>query len=223
MVDALPSPPVTEATARRRGRPAATDPPAATDDAILDVALEAFAEHGFAGASVRDIARRLGVSHNLVPQRFGSKVRLWYAAVDHGFGELGHDVHVDVVPDDPFETLRRAIVRFVEGTAAHPALLRILNHEAARPGPRLDHLYRRYIGPTSTAMQAALAELSACGLAREVPPAAFYFLLTHGAAGPVGLEPLASKFGPPVSTDDPDALHAYAEAVADLLINGIRR
>ena len=35
---------------------------------------------------VREIARRLDVSHNLIPQRFGSKEDLWYAAVDHGLG-----------------------------------------------------------------------------------------------------------------------------------------
>lgn len=208
--------------ARPRGRPRSTDPPAATDEVILDAALDAFAEHGFAGASVRDVARRLGVSHNLVPQRFGTKERLWYAAVDHGFAALGHDIHLDVRPKDPFDTLRAVIVRFVEATAAYPQLLRILNHEAARPGPRLDHLFTNYIGPTSRAVQAAMAQLTARGAAREVPPAAWYFLLTHGAAGPFGMAPLAAKFGPPVSTDDPAALRAYAEGIADLLIDGLR-
>ena len=36
--------------------PGRTDPPAATDKAILDAALDAFAENGFAGTSVRDVA-----------------------------------------------------------------------------------------------------------------------------------------------------------------------
>ncbi len=206
---------------RPRGRPPASEPAAATDEAILDAALDAFAEDGFNGTSVRDISRRLGVSHNLVPQRFGSKSRLWFAAVDHGFAALGRAAHVDVVPDDPFLTLRRVIVTFVEATAGRPALLRIINQEATRPGPRLDHLYERYIGPTSAGVEAALAELSRCGAARPIPPAAFYFLLTHGAAGPLALGPLADKFGHSVSADDPAALHAYAEAVADVLIDGI--
>jgi AcrR family transcriptional regulator len=209
------------APARRRGRPPATAGPVVTDDEILDAALEAFAEDGYAGTSVRDLARRLGVSHNLVPQRFGSKERLWYTAVDHGFAALGHDAQVEVVPDDPFETLRRVIVGFVLATAGRPALLRILNQEAARPGPRLDHLYDRYIGPTSRSVEHALEELSRQGRARVVPTAAFYFLLTHGVAGPVALGPLASKFGTTVSADEPEALRAYAEAVADVLIHGI--
>lgn len=212
------SPPL---TTRRRGRPPASEPAAATDAEILDTAIEAFADSGFDGASVRDISRRLGVSHNLLPQRFGSKARLWFAAVDHGFAELGEAAKVQAVPDDPFETLRRVIVNFVEATAKRPALLRIINQEAIRPGPRLDHLYERYIGPTSAAVQHALEDLSRRGLARSVPPAAFYFLLTHGAAGPLALEPLASKFGHTISADDADDLHAYAEAVANVLIDGI--
>jgi AcrR family transcriptional regulator len=209
------------APARGRGRPPADAEPVASDEAILDAALEAFADDGFAGTSVRDLARRLGVSHNLVPQRFGSKERLWYAAVDHGFAALGEAAQVDVVRDDPFETLRRLIVTFVEATAERPALLRIVNQEATRPGPRLDHLYDRYIGPTSTAVEHLLDRLSRCGRARAVPPAAFYFLLTHGVAGPLALAPLAARFGSPVSAGDPAALHAYAESVADVLVHGI--
>jgi AcrR family transcriptional regulator len=209
------------ASTRPRGRPAASDPAAATDEAILDAALEAFAEDGFNGMSVRDISRRLGVSHNLVPQRFGSKEKLWHAAVDHGFAALARATQVDVVPGDPFRTMRRLIVAFVEAFAARPALLRIVNQEATREGPRLQHLYERYIGPSSAAVETALAELTKCGLARPIPAASFYFLLTHGVAGPVALEPLAGRLGHTVATHDPEALRAYAEAVADLLIEGI--
>lgn len=209
------------ASTRRRGRPPSSVPAAATDEAILDAALDAFAEDGFNGTSVRDISRRLGVSHNLVPQRFGSKSRLWFAAIDHGFAALGRAAQVEVVPADPFLTLRRVIVGFVEAIAGRPALLRIINQEAARPGPRLDHLYERYIGPSSRSVEQALAELTKCGLARPIPPAAFYFLLTHGVAGPLALSPLAERLGHTLSADDPDALRAYAEAVADVLIEGI--
>ncbi|HET7722887.1 MAG TPA: TetR/AcrR family transcriptional regulator, partial [Acidimicrobiales bacterium] len=185
----------TRSAGRNRGRPPASAPPAATDAEILETALDAFAEAGFAGTSVRDLARRLNVSHNLVPQRFGSKERLWYAAVDHGFAAVGEAAQVTVVPDDPFETLRRLIVAFVEATAARPAILRIINQEAAIAGPRLDYLFSRYLGPSSRQVESALAELQRCGRARAIPNAAFYFLLTHGIAGPLALAPLAERFG----------------------------
>jgi hypothetical protein len=32
------------------------------------------------------------VSHNVIPQRFGSKKKLWDAAVDHGFGRVSEEL-----------------------------------------------------------------------------------------------------------------------------------
>ena len=49
--------------------------------AILDAALAAFAERGYARATMRDIAQRAGVTHGLVQRHFGSKEALFIAAV----------------------------------------------------------------------------------------------------------------------------------------------
>ena len=57
-----------------------------SDGALLDLALDAFADGGYEGTSVRELCRRLGVSHNLVHERYGSKELLWYAAIDHDWG-----------------------------------------------------------------------------------------------------------------------------------------
>ena len=141
--------------ARPRGRPVAVEEAAPSDAEMLDAALEAFAEHGFAGPSVREMARRLGVSHNLIPQRFGSKERLWYAAVDHGFSTLLVELLPVAEADQPDDVrqLRAWMVRFIEANAARPALLRIINREATSPGPRLDYLYDRYIEPVRQAVE----------------------------------------------------------------------
>ncbi|MCB5179248.1 TetR/AcrR family transcriptional regulator [Streptomyces antimicrobicus] len=49
--------------------------------AILEAAREAFAERGFAKTTIRDVARRAGVTHGLVIRHFGSKEQLFLAAV----------------------------------------------------------------------------------------------------------------------------------------------
>ncbi|MFF5279865.1 TetR family transcriptional regulator [Streptomyces sp. NPDC000133] len=49
--------------------------------AILDAAARAFAERGYNRATVRDIARRAGVTHGLVLRHFGSKENLFLTAV----------------------------------------------------------------------------------------------------------------------------------------------
>jgi TetR/AcrR family transcriptional regulator len=54
--------------------------PAGTKRAVLDAAERLFAEHGFAGTSMRDIAEASGISQPLIQHHFGHKDDL-YAAV----------------------------------------------------------------------------------------------------------------------------------------------
>ncbi len=54
--------------------------PQAVQTAVLDAALELFAQHGFADTSLRDISEKSGVSHSLILHHFGSKEDL-HAAV----------------------------------------------------------------------------------------------------------------------------------------------
>ncbi|HZG06216.1 MAG TPA: TetR family transcriptional regulator [Streptomyces sp.] len=55
--------------------------PEAHRAAILEAARAAFAERGFAKATIRDVARRAGVTHGLVMRHFTSKERLFLAAL----------------------------------------------------------------------------------------------------------------------------------------------
>ena len=90
---------------------------------LLDLALDAFADQGYDGTSVRDVCRRLGVSHNLVHERYGSKEALWYAAIDHGFRSLATELATaaNEAPGDELDRLRAILVRYVEVTAERPA------------------------------------------------------------------------------------------------------
>jgi TetR/AcrR family transcriptional regulator len=57
-------------------------------DEILLAALRAFATRGYDGTSVRELNQQLGVSHNLLNRRFGSKEQLSRATVDRWIGEI---------------------------------------------------------------------------------------------------------------------------------------
>jgi TetR/AcrR family transcriptional regulator len=207
---------------KRRGRPAGTEAPAPSDEHMLRAALDEFAENGFAGTSVRKLARDLGVSHNLIPQRFGSKERLWYAAVDQGFGALATDLfaNLEALPTDDVARLRAMVVRFVELNAKRPALLQIISQEATTPGPRLDYLYDRYIDPVRALSQTALDALHRKGLIRTRSVSLMYFLMTHGAGGPLALPALAARFGARVDPSDPEAVHRHALEAADIIFDG---
>lgn len=50
---------------------------------LLRAATDAFAEHGYEGASLRAIAHNAGVSFQLITHYFGTKTELWLATVDY--------------------------------------------------------------------------------------------------------------------------------------------
>lgn len=81
-------------TGRRGRRPGRSD----TRSDILSAARDAFAEHGYDRATVRDIAARAGVDAAMVHHWYGSKERLFQAAVDVPFDP--HELLLDGAPDD---------------------------------------------------------------------------------------------------------------------------
>src|SRR3977135_3853887 len=123
---------------KRTGRPKAQDAPA-TVEQILDAAFRAFATYGYDGTTVRTLNRELGVSHNLIHQRFGSKQGPWYAAVDRAFGQQITELAPSFAPtlSDPLDQLGHAIRRFVHYSAQHPELLGMMNIEARIDSERL--------------------------------------------------------------------------------------
>lgn len=188
------------------------------------MALDAFAELGFEGTSVREIARKLGVSHNLIPQRIGSKDELWRKAVDQGFGRLMIDLlgalSGEDLPDD-VERLRVVVTKFVEANASRPALVRVIAKEAVIAGPRFDYLFDNYIEPVRVMGDELLSRLHEKGQLRTGSVSLLYFFMTHGAGGPAALPGLAQRFGSGVDPDDPEAVRRHAEESVELIFRGL--
>lgn len=148
---------------------------------LLDELLIAFADLGYDGASMRALCRRIGVSHNLIHQRYSSKDAAWYAAVDHAFALMAVELDREVVGEDPFDWVRQLMYRFVDVTVTRPALARIIHQESARPGPRYEYMLSRYIAPTQERARELIDLLQGQGLVRPGPVAqAFFFLNTWG-------------------------------------------
>lgn len=72
---------------------------------ILDAALTAFAERGYAGATTREMARRAGVNEVTLFRRFGSKKALFAAVVSERFPLAQISQRVSVDEDVPIEAL----------------------------------------------------------------------------------------------------------------------
>ncbi|MEU6553118.1 TetR family transcriptional regulator [Streptomyces sp. NPDC046915] len=96
--------------------------------AILDAARQTFAERGYTRTTLREIARRAGVTHGLITRHFASKERLFLAAVP---GNRGLE---DIAAGDP-ETLpdriAHAFVERMETDAVNDPLITLLRSAAS--------------------------------------------------------------------------------------------
>jgi TetR/AcrR family transcriptional regulator len=207
---------------KRTGRPKAQDAPV-TLEQILDAAFRAFATYGYDGVAVRTLNRELGVSHNLIHQRFGSKLGLWYAAVDRAFGQQVTELATGFDPTlaDPLDQLNHAIRRFVLYNAERPELLGMMNIEGRVAGERLDYIYDNYIAPALAPLGRLLDYLREEGRIRPISLQALFFLIAHGAAAPFTLAPLARHFEK-ADPLDPKQAAKQATLTADLITSGLR-
>ena len=87
--------------------------------ALLDAALDEFAEHGYAGARVADIAQRAGVNKPLINYYFGSKEGL-YLAVQQAWLDREESFAPPGLP------LTELVVRYLQDAVRDPRALRLL-------------------------------------------------------------------------------------------------
>jgi len=206
-------------SARRPGRPGADTPAVPEEQSILQRGLEAFAELGYDHASARELARRLGVSHNFINDRYGSKAAFWRAVVDHALGgQLARMPEVDDSVDDA-ERLRLIITGFYRSAVDTPLVGRLFVEELNRETERLDYLYERYIAPTLQTLTPSIERLVAEGRMAPVPMDVLFFAVIPPVSGMVEV-PLARRLGRPVPAS-PEQLTATAETLAALVVNGL--
>ncbi|MEV6371436.1 TetR/AcrR family transcriptional regulator [Micromonospora musae] len=135
---------------QRRERPVRTRAPQVdlSDAEIFQRGLEAFAELGYEGASVRELAKRLGVSHNFINDRFGSKNNFWRAVIDNSLHDLQAPLNRAFEADvGDAEKLELIVKAFYSVAVTVPQTNRILAAEFTRSSERMDYIYSRYTGP----------------------------------------------------------------------------
>lgn len=114
---------------------------------ILQAALEEFAERGFDGASIRDIAAKAGVIHGLVKYHFENKERLWRTAVDYLFErqaeEMARPEEFDKLSFE--EQMKNWLMRYVRYSAKYPEHARIMVQESMRDSERLRWAVEKHV------------------------------------------------------------------------------
>jgi AcrR family transcriptional regulator len=104
---------------------------------LLRAGLELFAQRGYHGTSIRDIAAAAGVQSATLYGHFASKEELLAELVVRGHEEH-HRRLVDALMDagsDPRDQLRALVTAHVDGHASFPLLATVANAELARLSP----------------------------------------------------------------------------------------
>ena len=121
---------------------------ASTRERMLDVALEAFAELGYDGASTRAIAARAGVNQGMIPYYFGTKEQLWREAVTRAFDEvhgLLEAARAATADESPRVRTARVLREFVRFVARRPAFVRLMSDEGKREGTRMEWIVDHFV------------------------------------------------------------------------------
>lgn len=149
---------------------------AETRERILAAGLDAFSEVGFGAASLREIGARAGVNQQLITHHFGNKLGLWQSVLDHVFDglkdRLGRLEGVEI--SERVRLLPRELLGFC---AEHPEFVRLMTHDAATPGARLEWLLDRHTRSLFDWLAGIVKDAQAAGLARAGDPTQFVYLL----------------------------------------------
>lgn len=181
-------------------------------------AREEFAKRGYAGARVDQIARRAGVSKQLLFYYYHSKRGLFQAVLVQAANELEAALAALALPaGSPLERLRLALQAQFEFLVRHPQLVTLLG-EAGRLG-------RGDLAPFAPAINrlvVLLAEGQGLGHVRDdVDPhltAAQALILMVGY---LAMEGVIAASARPLGADEPALRERWRDAGVDLVVAGV--
>ena len=212
-----------ESGKQRRGRPPLKGQSLPSEDELLQQILSFFANNGYEGSSLRQLAKQLGVSHNFLNIRFGTKEQIWRKAVDHACNQLyspeisNHLQRRTAVPVQ--EQLSQALIAILMELSTCPELLQLVNSEGFEDSERLRYIFSRFPIDTST-LKKLLDKGIGQGVFKEVDLPVLFLLIMHGGGAVMCMRPLGSYIGLNAGRSQ-EELRQQARVVVDTLLNGL--
>ena len=206
---------------RLRGRPRCQEHVTSRPD-ILEKAFIAFAEQGYEGVSLRQIASQCGVSDSLLHHHFGSKQQLWQEAADSFIqpimATLTTDLETLVQSNQPAQALRQNLPLSIKNLVANPTALSFIFREGDVNNERADYLRNTYMRPYLARLDTLFNQAVADQHFRPISPVARHVLILGFLRSLVIPAHLQDELAPHLQT--PQTTAALIDEVASLLING---
>ncbi|MBK0866050.1 TetR family transcriptional regulator [Saccharopolyspora sp. HNM0986] len=111
---------------------------ARTREEILDLATEEFADKGYAGARVDEIAARTRTTKRMIYYYFGGKEQLYVAVLERAYAVIRSiERELDVEHLDPVQAIRSLAELTFDHHESHPAFIRLVTIENIDHGAHL--------------------------------------------------------------------------------------
>lgn len=126
---------------------------------LLVVATEVFAEHGYSGARVDDIAERTRTTKRMIYYYFGGKEGLYRAVLEEAYrGIREAEQAIDVDESDPVEAIRRLAELTFDHHVSHDAFIRLVAIENIHRGEHIREIasIRTLAAPAKTLLDRIL-------------------------------------------------------------------
>lgn len=156
--------------------------------ALLDAAVEVIDEIGPQGLTIREVARRVGVSHAAPYRHFNDRDDLILTAVEHGFELLLATMEAAkaAAAQDPVSQFAASGLAYLDFALGNPAYYRVMfSGDLLSPGGNLSlrHTSREALDD----LMASIGECQQLGLVREGDPAAHALTILSTLHGFVSL------------------------------------
>ncbi|MGD2269215.1 MAG: TetR/AcrR family transcriptional regulator [Desulfobacterales bacterium] len=186
---------------------------------IKDAAIKIFAEAGFAGARVDEIAKRAGVNKAMIYYHIGGKQVL--------YGEVLHDVFRDMAQRmtrniQQSQTAEGKLKRYIHNMAAamdrHPYLPAIMQREIASGGKHLPELVIQDVNDIVRILAAILEEGAQQGIFIDTIPIIIHLMMVGAFGFYKAGWPIRSRL-----TDIPDDLKKLESQVSGKIASEIEK
>ncbi|MCH1518711.1 MAG: TetR/AcrR family transcriptional regulator [Flavobacteriaceae bacterium] len=212
--------PSSEAPKRKRGRPSLSQTLDLND--ILIAALDVFAEKGYEGAQLKDVAQKVGVTNPLISYRFENKEDLWKKAVSF-LGEKLVDrfehiksYYVDLTGTMALRAYTRQYIYFL---AENPALYKIIFQEMGHDTWRSTYLIEQLFTPVIWFGEKSIEEpLDSLKEFKTIPRANFISVIIGASSSFFMLAQLMkSQYGTEVFSKE--QIEQHAEVVNNIIFS----
>lgn len=136
---------------------------------IMAAAEQLFAEHGFAGVGIRQIAAAAGVNGAMIHYYFGNKESLYRAIIENAASTVRGLIAEAI---GSATSLEERLTRFVKAYAGylfgHPHLARILSREMLAGGKHILEIIPKYATTNYGLLREAMAEGIGAGELRDI-------------------------------------------------------